>query len=1745
MRFEGSLHALDSAPIPEGGVPATIIARGWAPPLLRVSGGGGCLPAPGSAVRIRCAANSDRGRLAAVYAPGLPPSIAAAGTTPDRVASALALAPASAQLTTVAGGGVLGRAGCGALAADASASFLVFDNRSWPMASSSAASGTAAGLSSGYAFPQAEALVLTCRMTADSVLLAEASAPVLLLAPALPVPSEIFVFRPAMWALQSLRNGALVTLPSSAAASSGAMSSSGGSGRTPSGSGNGTTGNFVDSPSGVNAAVDPSLVAAPDALAAAALSYSYSMAQTEQSAAAGAFPVRSQSQGQSLALTGSATLVVLLGAARASNSSTSSSGSTDTLQYPSLALLRAEASAMSTSTSSAADAALAIAGLASVRRSLRLAARIGGVRANVTWISADGSAAVLAAPSFAAVCASTSTSSSTGIGSPAIVPASASSARSGSCGYQALQLWYENDAAWGDGGSGSTGSGGAVRRLTPRGLQAGSHSPSVSPLIAWASQWLAAAQAGGATAANATAATTAAAVSGHLLPAPVVVQSPPWTPGTVPAGSLPLAVSLSAVSVAAAASLPAPSESWMGALVPGRPVTASDGSLVSIEPQASSLAALALGFGSGAGSGSGSSSGDEVLSGSGAPFFYTAACSAAGFTDPTTGACTNSSDPAFPRCAFGAGDDCKPCPRWPTTGSPAAVCPGGYRAWPVSGAYTPSEGSGLILRCAPPATERCLGWSAAASDTVCGAGYSGVGCGGCAPSYYPSITGRCTACPGLPSMSPLLRAALLFTGIVAAACGAILAIAFLAAKFIGGSVRGAFARCVELLAFLVSLLQMLGQVGRTLPPGLPPAVETVFAFLVTVQLEDPSLPTACWPEGYAFRNQVAQMAVALFFGSALVATMLLLGTRCCSCGPSRAATASPSPTPAGSKVSSTRYRLCCRPGGASQASPLVDRSKMIAGASESSCAARLVGRLPALLLKALFMVLALVYATVANTSLGLLACSRTPISPSALAVLDGGSAALAAGAAAEAAANPDGTAAVLLLASDPSFVCWQGSHAPAAALAAATVLLFVAGFPLGLILWGRHRVMSVADTGAAKELSVTLTRSMIISQGKATAQSCCSILVCPRPAPGGPLHEMATADAGARAAYVRSRPVLSRARYLCCGWEWAMTRWQARRLRGDRASTGDGKGNGKTNAQPASSLVSPLDAGLQLSPIPTRGAASGAAMNAKAALLYAAGSQRRVSVLSTAAGASATPGGRRASTAPSTSASTGPRAARASRASTSTGASVSESKVLPSPELVLAAIADDEANSAKDSPEAQAQSQASFTSTATRLQRPSVVATRRSSIAASATSAAASAAPDAGASTASASLSGPPPGLLLLHSLNTSGAVQADVPLSAFLGTATRPASFYARQIDASVLAGLAAVQLFWPAPSSLAMIAARCSVYAGLLLLDAWQTWRANPFLLSDGWKLRANVGFLLLAALAAILTHVSLWAAEAAVDGSGGDPAADRAREYLAWAFLVGAAFMLCLIVGGFLFAVIRDARGEAGEKKRQLAERAALLATAAATVPGLHRVIAPARRPSVAPSLGPGAFAAFNPLTAQGDADSLETLGAASNLRGLRSKRLSRAGPDTDATAEAAMRASPGAAVTAAVRRTSLAPMGIGGTGLAGASFFAPSAAPSAMRSRSGKGIMTNGRSTAAAFGPTPMAGASAGAGLGLGTASAPRPRRTSRASVSAISKSASLAAAAHSHVQAPVQADGNVFSHLLVDAVEASRSAAEAE
>ena len=107
------------------------------------------------------------------------------------------------------------------------------------------------------------------------------------------------------------------------------------------------------------------------------------------------------------------------------------------------------------------------------------------------------------------------------------------------------------------------------------------------------------------------------------------------------------------------------------------------------------------------------------------------------YTDPTSGACANASDPASLRCAWGSGGGCRPCPA-------GGVCPGGSRLWTRVGFWVPSEAATDVSPCAPPdADTRCTGWSAAAGQTQCGKAYrtGSYQCSACSAGFYLEVSG--------------------------------------------------------------------------------------------------------------------------------------------------------------------------------------------------------------------------------------------------------------------------------------------------------------------------------------------------------------------------------------------------------------------------------------------------------------------------------------------------------------------------------------------------------------------------------------------------------------------------------------------------------------------------------------------------------------------------------------------------------------------------------------------------------------------------------------------------------------------------------------------------------------------------------------------------------------------------------------------------------------------------------------------
>ena len=93
----------------------------------------------------------------------------------------------------------------------------------------------------------------------------------------------------------------------------------------------------------------------------------------------------------------------------------------------------------------------------------------------------------------------------------------------------------------------------------------------------------------------------------------------------------------------------------------------------------------------------------------GAGVLYSLAC--VGFDEGP--ACADPTSTAS--CAYGAGDACSSCPG-------GAVCPGGFRVWPLPGHWARHESSPAVVACSQPATARCLGFNATLGVSACGEG---------------------------------------------------------------------------------------------------------------------------------------------------------------------------------------------------------------------------------------------------------------------------------------------------------------------------------------------------------------------------------------------------------------------------------------------------------------------------------------------------------------------------------------------------------------------------------------------------------------------------------------------------------------------------------------------------------------------------------------------------------------------------------------------------------------------------------------------------------------------------------------------------------------------------------------------------------------------------------------------------------------------------------------------------------------
>jgi hypothetical protein len=297
------------------------------------------------------------------------------------------------------------------------------------------------------------------------------------------------------------------------------------------------------------------------------------------------------------------------------------------------------------------------------------------------------------------------------------------------------------------------------------------------------------------------------------------ISCPPFCPGLLPELAIPVAISV-------ADSL---------AFVPGSVLTTASGGRITAPVDTQAYAEATTGI------------------------VYVQSCSASGlYTDPTTGACTNASDPRSSRCAFGSGDACQGCPA-------GALCPGGSRAWPRPGYYTAIPSLPTLLPCPPPQPElRCTGWNAVTGKTQCGELYrqGSYKCESCAEGAYAPGDGSCRKCPVITGPWDRYSGLIIIFGVLVAFAVGIYLTLLCFIRAVGGTVSNGLKNVLTLMIWLVMTVQIVSQVSRVVSTSVPPLLATVYRGVALIQLQGIVLPPAC-TGAYPFEQEVAINAFGL------------------------------------------------------------------------------------------------------------------------------------------------------------------------------------------------------------------------------------------------------------------------------------------------------------------------------------------------------------------------------------------------------------------------------------------------------------------------------------------------------------------------------------------------------------------------------------------------------------------------------------------------------------------------------------------------------------------------------------------------------------------------------------------------------------------------------------------------------------------------------------------------------------------
>ena len=181
-------------------------------------------------------------------------------------------------------------------------------------------------------------------------------------------------------------------------------------------------------------------------------------------------------------------------------------------------------------------------------------------------------------------------------------------------------------------------------------------------------------------------------------------------------------------------------------------------------------------------------------------------------------------------CAYGAADKCQPCP----TG---AVCPGGYRLWPLPGYWIADASTATVFPCAEPAAVRCPGYH---SGSVCGRLYDqqSFQCSNCVDEYYED-SGLCTKCPPDTEVKVHTTPVVIITGTFAAlmALGSVLLTLWFRKNRFKVAPSFGFLLMGELLIWMLNVFQLLGEIGRDKVSRMPEELRRMFQALMLAQVD--------------------------------------------------------------------------------------------------------------------------------------------------------------------------------------------------------------------------------------------------------------------------------------------------------------------------------------------------------------------------------------------------------------------------------------------------------------------------------------------------------------------------------------------------------------------------------------------------------------------------------------------------------------------------------------------------------------------------------------------------------------------------------------------------------------------------------------------------------------------------------------------------------------------------------------------